>query len=208
MKLPLYKINGIESGEKVDLNGYYFDVEPNENAIFHAVVAEMASKRQGTHSSKNRARVRGGGRKPYRQKGTGRARQGTIRSPLLVGGGRIFGPLPHKYNYKISKSMKDLAKRSCLSDKARQNKIKIIEDFDFDEPKTKKMINIIKALDLDGQKILLLTENTSKNLLKSCRNIVKLNVQEFSKTSIYEVLKSNILLVQKSVIDSLNKVKS
>ena len=207
MKLPVYKIDGTQSGKKIDLNKHFFGIEPNDDSIYYAVLAERTHSRQDTHNAKNRSAVHGGGRKPFRQKGTGRARQGTIREPQMRGGGVAFPPHPHKHNYKISKKIKDLAKRSSLSYKFKENKIKIVEDFDFEEPKTKKMVDILKAMELDSEKTLLLTEKTSQNLLKSCRNIVKLKIREFKNSSTYDILNSNLLLIQKSAIESLNKAE-
>ncbi|MFC1725240.1 50S ribosomal protein L4 [candidate division KSB1 bacterium] len=208
MEYPVYKIDGTKTSKKVKLDEYYFGIESSDSSIYYSVLAEQAHKRQGTHCTKNRSAVSGGGRKPFRQKGTGRARQGTSSSGLLRGGGRIFGPTPHEYKYKVSKKVRDLAKRSSLSYKAKEEKIIIVEDFDFDEPKTKNMANILQALELNKEKTLLLTLETSKSLLKSCGNIVKLQVKEFSSASTYDILNSSLLMIQEGVIKSLKKVKT
>ncbi|HAY34701.1 MAG TPA: 50S ribosomal protein L4, partial [Bacteroidetes bacterium] len=149
--------------------------------------------------------VRGGGKKPFRQKGTGRARQGTSRSPLMVGGGTIFGPRPHLYKLKLPKKAARLARRSALSIKARENEIMIIQDFTFESPKTKDIVNILKSLKIDEKKTLLLTADNNENVYKSGRNIPKLSVMISDKASTYDLLNNKLILMQKSAVDALCK---
>jgi len=205
MQVDVYKIDGTLSGEKVELDANIFEIEPNDHAIYQAVRSIQANQRQGTHKVKTRSEVSGGGRKPFKQKKTGRARAGTTRSPLWIGGGSIFGPTPHDYVIKLPAKVRKLARKSALSYKAKDGTVKVVEDFQFDEVKTKKMSAILKALSLDKQKTLLLTTTTDGTLLKSGRNIPKLQIREADKASTFEILKNQILLVQKSAVDVLQK---
>ncbi|MGD0036579.1 MAG: 50S ribosomal protein L4 [Bacteroidota bacterium] len=205
MQVDVYKIDGTLSGEKVELDANIFEIEPNDHAIYQAVRSIQANQRQGTHKVKTRSEVSGGGRKPFKQKKTGRARAGTTRSPLWIGGGSIFGPTPHDYVIKLPAKVRKLARKSALSYKAKDGTVKVVEDFQFDEVKTKKMSAILKALSLDKQKTLLLTTTTDGTLLKSGRNIPKLQIREADKASTFEILKNKILLVQKSAVDVLQK---
>ena len=205
MQVDVYKIDGTLSGEKVELDANIFEIEPNDHAIYQAVRSIQANQRQGTHKVKTRSEVNGGGRKPFKQKKTGRARAGTTRSPLWIGGGSIFGPTPHDYVIKLPAKVRKLARKSALSYKAKDGSVKVVEDFQFDEVKTKKMSAVLKALSLDKQKTLLLTTTTDGILLKSGRNIPKLQVREADKASTFEILKNQVLLVQKSAVDVLQK---
>lgn len=205
MELKVYNIDGNETGESVKLPDEVFNVEPNDHLIYQAVRVYLSNQRQGTHKTKERAEVRGGGKKPFRQKGTGRARQGTSRSPLMVGGGNIFGPRPHLYKLNLPKKAARLARKSALSKKAKENQIMVIQDFSFDAPKTKDMANILKALKLDTTKTLFLVADKNENLYKSGRNIANLNVQISDKAATYELLNNQMILVQKSAVDNLCK---
>ena len=205
MQVDVYKIDGTLSGEKVELDASIFEIEPNDHVIYQAVRSIQANQRQGTHKVKTRSEVSGGGRKPFKQKKTGRARAGTTRSPLWVGGGSIFGPTPHDYVVKLPVKVRKLARKSALSYKAKDGAVKVVEDFQFDEVKTKKMSAILKALSLEKQKTLLLTSTTDGVLLKSGRNIPKLQVREADKASTFEILKNQVLLIQKSAVDVLQK---
>lgn len=205
MELKVYNIDGNETGESVKLPDEVFNVEPNDHLIYQAVRVYLSNQRQGTHKTKERAEVRGGGKKPFRQKGTGRARQGTSRSPLMVGGGTIFGPRPHLYKLNLPKKAARLARKSALSKKAKENQIMVIQDFSFDAPKTKDMANILKALKLDSTKTLFLVADKNENLYKSGRNIANLNVQISDKAATYELLNNQMILVQKSAVDNLCK---
>jgi len=205
MELKVYRIDGTESGETVNLPDEVFAVEPNDHLIYQAVRVYLANQRQGTHKTKERCEVRGGGRKPYRQKGTGYARRGTNRSPLMVGGGTVFGPRPHKYTLTLPKKAARLARKSALSLKAKANEIKIIEDFSFDEPKTKNMAQVLKALNLDKIKTLLLVPEKNENLYRAGRNISNLNIMISDKVATYDILNNKTLLIQKSAVENLCK---
>lgn len=206
MELNVYKIDGSLTGEKVTLNPEIFEIDPNDHVIYLAVKAQLANRRQGTHSVKNRAAVSGGGRKPFRQKGTGRARQGTIRAAHMVGGGRAFGPHPRDYRQELPKKVKRLARKSALSYKARQEGIMVVENFEFEEPRTKRIYEILQNLKVADKKVLLLTPDYDLNLYKSARNLPYVNVMKASDLSTYDILNANVLLFQKSALDSLNEV--
>jgi len=165
----------------------------------------QANKRQGTHKVKGRSEVSGGGKKPFKQKKTGRARSGSSRSGIWTGGGSIFGPTPHEYSVSLPVKVKRLARKSALSYKAKDGAVKVIEDFQFDEVKTKKMFSVLKALAIEKQKTLLLTKGTNQTLVKSGRNIAKLEIREADKASTFEILKNQVLLIQKSAVDSLQQ---
>jgi large subunit ribosomal protein L4 len=205
MQIDVYKKDGSLSGEKVTLTPAIFEIEPNDHAIYQAVITHLANKRQGTHKTKTYGEVSGSGKKLWKQKHTGRARIGAARSPLWKGGGTIFGPKPHKYTLKLPKAMKQLARKSALSYKVKDAAVKIVEDFTFDKPTTKEMSLILKALELNGKKTLLLVAKTDENVWKSGRNVTRLNIIEASKASTYEILNSQILLVQKSAVAELEK---
>lgn len=206
MELDVYNISGFVTGEKVELPDQIFNIEPNDHAIYQAIRAQMTRMRHGTASTKNRALVAGGGRKPWRQKGRGTARAGTIRSPLWVGGGRVFGPRPHEYHFKLPKKIHKLARRSAYSYKARNNEIMIIEDFSLENPKTKEMFVILQNMNLDGEKILLIVPEKDEVILKAARNIPHLIVRMADTPSTYDILNSHILLVQKTSLDKIKTV--
>lgn len=205
MELKVYKLDGSESGETIKLPGEVFEIEPNQHVIYQAVRTYLSNKRQGTHKTKERSEVRGGGRKPFRQKGTGRARQGTSRSPLMVGGGTTFGPRPHTYKLKMPKKVARLARKSALSIKAKENEIMVIEDFTFESPKTKDLFNILRSLKIDDKKTLLLLAGKNENVYKSGRNLEKLNVMISDKAATYDLLNNKLILLQKSAIELLCK---
>ena len=205
MKIDIYKIDGKTSGEKIELADDVFGIEPNTHAIYLAVKAYLANQRQGTHKAKERSEVRGGGRKPWRQKGRGVARAGTTRSPIWIGGGTTFGPRPRDYTQKLPKKVKQLARKSALSSKAKEKQLLVVEDFTFEQPKTKEFVSILNALDLNDKKILLLTGKTNVNVYKSGRNIPKVNVMEASKVSTYNILNSQLLVLQKSAVTEIVK---
>jgi len=205
MKLDVYKIDGSKSGETVTLEESIFGIEPNNHVIYLSVKAHLANKRQGTHKAKERSEVSGGGRKPWKQKGRGTARAGTIRSPLWVGGGTIFGPKPRDYSQSINKKVKKLARKSALSSKAKADQIVVVEDFNFENPKTKDFMKVLKSLNLDGKKILLLTSENQQNVYISGKNIPKVNILEAINASTYDILNNQVLLLQKG---ALNKIVS
>jgi large subunit ribosomal protein L4 len=205
MELEVYKKDGTKSGETVKLAPEIFEIKPNDHAIYQAVRSIQANQRQGTHKVKSRGEVSGGGKKPFKQKKTGRARAGTTRSGVWVGGGSIFGPKPHDYVLKLSAKVRALARKSALSYKAKDNQIMIVEDFNMEAPKTKELAVVLKALSLSGKKTLFLTAKTETMVYKSGRNIPTLNVREADKASTYDILDTQVLLIQKSAIDILQK---
>ena len=206
MELEVYKADGSLSGEKAELNSKVFEIEPNDHVLYLAVKAYLANKRQGTHSTKNRSAVSGGGRKPFRQKGTGRARQGTIRAPHMVGGGRAFGPQPRDYRQDLPKKVNRLARRSALSYKAKEQKIVVVEDFKFDAPKTRQFADLLDKLKVDDRKVLFLTTDYDMNLYKSARNIPYKSVLKAPQFSAYDVLNAHVIVIQKGAIEILNEV--
>jgi large subunit ribosomal protein L4 len=205
MQLEVYKTDGTPTGQMVTLDPTVFEIEPNDHAIYMMVRSTMANQRQGTHKVKSRGEVRGGGRKPFKQKKTGQARAGTTRSPLWVGGGSIFGPKPHDYVVKLTAKMKKLARKSALSYKAKDGAIVVVEDFSVDAPKTKQVSQIIKALSLQSKKTLLLTKATDSVLYRSGRNITRLEINAADKASTYDIVNNQVLLIQKSAVDVLQQ---
>lgn len=205
MELEVYKKDGSKSGEKVTLAPEVFEITPNDHAIYQAVRSIQANQRQGTHKVKGRSEVSGGGKKPFKQKKTGRARAGTTRSGVWVGGGSIFGPKPHEYSVKLPLKVRLLARKSALSYKAKDNSIVVVEDFSLDAPKTKELATILKALSLNGKKTLLLTSKNELAVYKSGRNIPTVSVREADKASTYDILDTQVLLIQKSAVDVLQK---
>ncbi len=205
MELEVYKKDGTPSGEKITLDPSVFGIEPNDHAIYLAVRAYLANQRQGTHKTKTRAEVSGTGKKPWRQKHTGRARVGSFRSPLWKGGGTIFGPVPRDYSISLPEKVKKLARKSALSYRAKESDIKIVEDFTFEEPKTKNMFSILKALKLESKKTLFIVPQTDKKLYLASRNIPNLNIIEANKVSTYDIMNNKVLLFQKSAVEELQK---
>jgi large subunit ribosomal protein L4 len=171
--------------------------------LYQAVRVYLNNQRQGTSDVKTRAEVRGGGKKPFKQKKTGMARQGTSRSPLMAGGGSIFGPEPRDYSNKLPAKLRKLARKSALSHKAKEGQIRIVEDFTFDGPKTKQMVGILGALELNETKTLLLMPKSDQNVVRSGRNIPHLNIVEADKASTYDLLNNKVLLIQKSAVEVL-----
>ncbi|MFO7890784.1 MAG: 50S ribosomal protein L4 [bacterium] len=204
MKLEVFKTNGSASDKKTTLPSEIFGIEPNEHIVWLAVNAEMTNSRQGNAQVKTKSKVRGGGRKPWAQKGRGVARAGSNRSPIWVGGGITFGPSKREYSKKINKKAKILARKSVLSAKAKDKKIMIVEDFSFKQPKTKKIAEIFKNLKIDSEKILLITSDYQKELWMSCRNLKNVDMKEASGFSTRDVLYADTILLQKS---SLKKIK-
>jgi len=205
MKLNIYKIDGTQTKEKVTLNPEVFEITPNEHVVYLAVKAYLANQRQGTHSVKNRSAVSGGGRKPFRQKGTGRARQGTIRAPHMVGGGRAHGPHPRDYRQDLPKKIKRLARLSVLSTRAKEEKIRVVEDFSFSEPKTRQVAEILDSLKLDTTKVLFITSDLDKNLVLSARNIPYTQVRRAPEFSVYDLVNAQYIIFQKSAVELVNE---
>lgn len=196
MKLEIYNVDGSGSGEEISLNQAIFQSEPKETLIYEDVRRILANKRQGTAKTKERSEVRGGGKKAYKQKGTGMARRGSTRSPLLKGGGTVFGPEPRNYQVRMTRKMKQSARRSVLSLKARAEAITVVEDFNYDQPATRQMANLLGAFELEGKKVLLLTASTDLNIYKSGRNIPGVEVREANRANTYEILNADHLLIQ------------
>ncbi|MDG5768322.1 50S ribosomal protein L4 [Balneolales bacterium ANBcel1] len=205
MKIKVLKTDGSESGREVQLDDAIFGTEPNKFVMFEDVRSYLANQRRGTASTKGRSEVRGGGRKAYRQKGTGMARRGSIRSPLLKGGGTSFGPKPRDYKVGITKKMKSLARKSSLTYKAQENAIVVVEDFDFETPKTKSINDIINALKIDGKKVLLLTDGNKPAVYKSGRNLPGVTVMEGSNPSTYHIMHSDVVLLQEGAVKQLEE---
>ncbi len=203
MQLDIYRKDGSKSGETIALAPDIFGIEPNDHAIFTAVRVYLDNQRQGTSDVKDRSEVRGGGKKPFKQKHTGMARQGSSRSPVMVGGGSIFGPEPRDYTGQVPARLRKLARKSALSHKAKDGQIKVVEDFTFEKPKTREMTAILKALELGSTKTLFLLARTDRNLVLSGRNIPMLNVLEADKASTYDLLNNKVLLIQKSAVEVL-----
>ncbi|HET6271910.1 MAG TPA: 50S ribosomal protein L4 [Bacteroidota bacterium] len=203
MELEVYRKDGTKSGEKVKLSPHIFEVEPSEHAIYRAVRVYLDNQRQGTSKVKTREEVRGGGKKPFKQKHTGQARQGSSRSPVMIGGGSIFGPKPRDYSSKLPAQLHRLARKSALSLKAKEGQIKVVEDFSFEAPRTKAMATILKALELDAAKTLLLTSKSDQNVVRSGRNLPRLFVLEADKASTYDLVNNQVVLIQKSAVEVL-----
>jgi large subunit ribosomal protein L4 len=206
MKLNIIAQDGKDTANKAELSENVFNIEPNEHAVWLDVKVIMANKRQGTHATKGRSYVSGGGRKPFKQKGTGRARQGSTRAPHHVGGGRVFGPSPRTYDMKINKKTKALAKRSVLSDKAKSNKIVVMENFKWDTPSTKSVLSMLDSLKLSDSKVLLCTDGLAKNIVKSVSNLYKVEVRESNTFSTYDVLRADTIIFQVGALTKVNEV--
>ena len=208
MELAVYNIKGEDTGRKVTLNDEIFAIaEPNEHAVYLDVKQYLANQRQGTHKAKERSEIAGSTKKLGRQKGGGGARHGDIKSPLFHGGGRVFGPRPRNYSFKLNKKMKALARRSALTYKAQNNQIMVIEDIKFDAPKTKEFVNITRNLKLEGQKLLLVLAGQERNLYLSLRNVPTASVITASDINTYRVLDNRMMLVTESSVDMLNNLK-
>lgn len=204
MELSVYNIKGEDTGKKVALNDSVFGIEPNEHAIYLDVKQFMANSRQGTHKSKERSEVSGSTRKLKKQKGTGGARSGDINSPVFVGGGRVFGPKPRDYSFKLNKKVKKLARRSALTLKAQENAIVVVEDFTFEAPKTKDFVSIAKNLQVADKKLLLVLADQNKNVYLSARNVVKAKVVTVSELNTYKVLDCASLVLTESSVAAIN----
>ena len=203
MKLTIYKTDGKSSGKKAELDDAIFGIEPNETVMYEDVRRILANRRQGTAKTKERGEVRGGGRKAYKQKGTGMARRGSIRSPLLKGGGTIFGPKPRAYSVRLTKKAKRLARKSALSLKAAEESIKVVQSFNFEAPKTRQIVDLLEVLKINGQKVLILTPESDKNIYLSARNIPGVSVLEANKPTTYDVMNADILLFLEDAIPVL-----
>ena len=205
MKLDIYQKSGKKSAKKVTLNEEVFGITPNKHCVYLAVNSEMASIRQGTHSSKTRAEVSGSGAKPWRQKGTGRARVGSIRNPSRVHGSKAFGPKPHKYDKKVNKKVRQLARRSVLSQKVSENNFIVIDNILPKTPKTSEFSGLLKNFNLTGEKITVLTDTMEENLYLGSRNIKNICVVPVQSASAYDLLDCQMILANEASVEILNK---
>lgn len=206
MEVNVLNINGQETGKKVTLNEEVFGVEPNDHVLYLAVKQYLANQRQGTAKSKERSEVSGSTRKLIRQKGGGGARRGDINSPVLVGGGRVFGPKPRNYSFKLNKKVKQLARKSALSYKAQENAIVVVEDFEMAAPKTKEFVNITKNLKIEGKKLLLLLPGVNKNVYLSARNLQRTEVMSAREVNAYKVLNADVLVITENSLKEIDGV--
>ena len=204
MEISVLNIKGQETGRKVSLNDAIYAIEPNDHAIYLDVKLLMANKRQGTAKSKERSEISGSTRKLGRQKGGGGARRGDINSPVLVGGGRVFGPKPRDYSFKLNKKVRQLARRSALAYKAQENAIVVVEDFTFEAPKTKAMLEVIKNLNVGGKKSLFVMPGTDKEVYLSARNIERVNVTPANELNTYCVLNADVMVVAESALNVID----
>lgn len=204
MKVAVLDINGKDTGRKVELSKEVFGIEPNDHAIYLDVKQYLANQRQGTHKAKERGEIVGSTRKIKKQKGTGTARAGSIKSPIFRGGGRIFGPRPRSYSFKLNKNLKQLARKSALSIQAKDKNLVIIEDFNFDTPKTKNFINVLKALELDSKKSLFVLGESNNNVYLSSRNLKSSKVVNNSGLNTYGILNANKVVISESSLEGIN----
>lgn len=205
MKLPVYNIEGKETGKQADLSDDIFKINPNEHVVYLAVKNFLNRQRQGTHKAKERAEIAGSTRKLKRQKGTGTARQGSIKSPLIKGGGRVFGPRPRTYGFKMNKKENLLARKSVLSQKASDKAITILEDFSMNEPKTKEFVKILSNLGKADSKSLFITAKSDSNIYKSSRNIPNTKVLPAEEISVYSLMNCKDILITESGLKSLTE---
>ena len=205
MELSVYNIKGEDTGRKVVLDDAIYGIEPNDHAIYLAVKQYMANRRQGTAKSKERSEISGSTRKLGRQKGGGGARRGDINSPVLVGGGRVFGPKPRNYSFKLNKKVKDLARCSALSYKAKENSIIVVEDFTFDVPKTKSYIEMLSNLKVDDKKSLVVLPDVDRNVYLSGRNLQRTKVTIAKTLNTYIVLDANVILMTEKSVKEINE---
>lgn len=205
MELTVLNIKGKETSKKVTLDDSIFGIDPSEHTVYLEVKQYLAAQRQGTHKSKERAEVAGSTRKIKRQKGTGTARAGSIKSPVFRGGGTIFGPRPRSYDFKLNKSQKRLAKKSVLSQKMKDNEIKIVEDFTFDAPKTKDFIEVLKGLGLENKKSLFVLGDKNDNVYLSSRNLKGTKVVLNSELNIFDLINANELIFLESSIENVQE---
>ena len=206
MEVSVLNINGQETGRKVQLNDAIFGIEPNDHVLYLDVKQYLANQRQGTAKSKERSEVSGSTRKLGRQKGGGGARRGDINSPVLVGGGRVFGPKPRNYSFKLNKKVKALARKSALSYKAQESAIVVVEDFTMEAPKTKDFVNITKNIKVEGKKLLLLLPEVNKNVFLSSRNLQRTNVLTATQLNAYKVLNADVLVITENSLKAIDSI--
>ena len=206
MEISVLNIKGEDTGRKVTLNESIFGIEPNDHVIYLDVKQFLANQRQGTAKSKERSEHAGSTRKLGRQKGGGGARRGDINSPVLVGGGRVFGPKPRDYRFKLNKKVKSLARKSALSYKAQENAIVVVEDFTFEAPKTKEFVNVAKNLKVDGRKMLMVLPEVNKNVYLSARNLQRTEIMTASALNTYKVLNADVLVVTENSLKAIDGI--
>ena len=206
MEVNVLNINGEDTGRKVTLNESIFGIEPNDNAIYLDVKQFLANQRQGTHKSKERSEISGSTRKIGRQKGGGGARRGDLNSPVLVGGGRAFGPKPRDYSFKLNKKLKVLARKSALSYKASENSILVVEDFTFEAPKTKDFIKFAKNIKVSDKKLLLVLPESNNNVYLSARNLQKTQVISVSGVNTYRVMNAGVLVLTEKSLNAIGDI--
>ncbi|MDX9847505.1 MAG: 50S ribosomal protein L4 [Tenuifilaceae bacterium] len=206
MEISVLNTAGQDTGRKIDLDDQIFGIEPNNHAIYLDVKQYLANQRQGTHKAKERNEIAGSTKKLKRQKGTGTARAGSIKSPLFRGGGRVFGPVPRDYSFKLNKKLKQLARKSALAYKVKENSILVLEDFAIESPKTKEMVNICKNLNLTNKKSVFVLSEPNNNIYLSSRNLPKQKIVTASNINTYEIMNAGTLVLVESSIDVLNKM--
>ena len=206
MEISVLNIKGEDTGRKVTLNESIFGIEPNDHVLYLDVKQFLANQRQGTAKSKERSEHAGSTRKLGRQKGGGVARRGDINSPVLVGGGRVFGPKPRDYRFKLNKKVKSLARKSALSYKAQENAIVVVEDFTFEAPKTKEFVNVAKNLKVDGRKMLMVLPEVNKNVYLSARNLQRTEIMTASALNTYKVLNADVLVVTENSLKAIDGI--
>jgi large subunit ribosomal protein L4 len=206
MELAVYNISGSETGKKASLNDDIFNIEPNDHAIYLDVKQYLANQRQGTHSAKEKSQVSGSTKKLHRQKGTGGSRKGSIKSGTFVGGARIHGPRPRDYSFKLNKKVKQLARKSALTYKAKENSITVLENFNLDTPKTKQYLDILAKLKLNDDKTLLVVADYNENIYKSSRNLPQAKVMAAKDLNTYAILNANKLVLVEGSVQILNDI--
>jgi large subunit ribosomal protein L4 len=206
MEVVVYNVSGTQTDRMIKLDDAIFGIEPNDHAIYLDVKQFMANRRQGTHSSKEKSQLTGSTRRLKKQKGTGGARAGSIKSPLFKGGARVFGPHPRDYDFKLNKKLKKLARKSALSYKIKDESIMVVEDFTFETPKTKNFTELLKNFKTEGKKILLVTSGVDMNVLLSCRNLAKVKVIQASDLNTYEILDAGRLLLTESSVKEIENI--
>lgn len=205
MKVEVINTQGAATGRSVELPDEIFGVEPNEHVVYLSVKQYLAHQRQGTHKSKERGEIAGSTKKIKRQKGTGTARAGTMKSPVFVGGGRAFGPRPRKYTVRLNKKVKSLAQKSALSDKAANGNLIVVEDFSFDAPKTKEFVSILRNINANDQKTLFVTSDVEKEVYLSARNLPKTNVVPVNNINVYTIVDAAKLVLSESAVERIKE---
>ena len=205
MKLSVYNIKGEDTGNKITLNDSVFGIEPNEHAIYLDVKQYLANQRQGTHKAKQRSEMSGSTRKKKKKKGGGGARRGDINSPVLVGGARVFGPVPRDYSFKLNKKLKQLARKSALSSKAKEGAIMVLDDINFEAPKTKDCVAMTSSLKINDKKTLIILSESNKNVYLSARNLPNVKVLTVSELSTYKILDCSVLVLTEAAVAGIEQ---